>query len=191
MSRVARLKVVLDHVEPRVTRRFEVPVSMRLSRLHTVLQIILGWTNSHLYEFSFNEVTYSIPDPDWDFHCIDARVASLSSAIRDNDTLSFKYLYDLGDGWTHSIKVEKIEPAIPGLDYPFFIQGSGRCPPEDVGGPHAYSEFLDVIADPSHPEHDELLTWAGGSFNPNFVDVAAIDRQLSALKPRPRKTKPA
>lgn len=47
MSSIARLKVVLDGVEPRVVRRFEAPVTMRLSRLHTVLQIMMGWTDTH------------------------------------------------------------------------------------------------------------------------------------------------
>ncbi len=184
MSRVARLKVELNEVEPKVMRRFEVPVSMRLSRLHTVLQIILGWTNSHLYDFSFRETAYSIPDPEFDYHCIDARSTSLSSAIKDNGTLSFKYIYDLGDGWTHSIKVEKIEPAIPGLDYPFLIQASGRCPPEDVGGPHGYARLLKILDDPNHPEHDDMLAWAGGRIDPYFVDIAAIDRKLSDLRRR-------
>ena len=52
MSSIARIKVVLDYVEPKVVRRFEVRVTMRLSRLHTVLQIFMGLTDTHLYEFS-------------------------------------------------------------------------------------------------------------------------------------------
>src|SRR5690606_1781999 len=107
MSSIARLKVVLEHVEPTVVRRFEVPVTMRLSRLHTVLQIMMVWTDTHLYEFTFRGSGYGIPDPDWDTDCADARSTSLSRAIRDNETLSFKYLYDFGDAWSHSVKVEK------------------------------------------------------------------------------------
>jgi hypothetical protein len=187
VSSIARLKVVLDHVEPKVMRRFEVPVTMRLSRLHTVLQIILGWTDSHLYDFHFRETAYSIPDPEFDYHCIDARSTSLHKAIKDNGTLSFKYIYDLGDGWTHSIKVEKIEPAIVGLDYPFLIQASGRCPPEDIGGPHGYAKLLKILDDTRHPQHDDMLAWAGGKIDPYFVDIAAIDRKLNAIKRARRK----
>lgn len=187
MTSIARLKVTLDEVTPKVTRRLEVPVTMRLSRLHTVLQAVLGWTDSHLYQFDFRGVEYGIPDPDWDYHCVDARHASLSRAITDSETLSFKYFYDRGDGWTHSIKVEKIEPAFPGLDYPFLLHASGRCPPEDVGGPSGYAEFLEILADPQHAEYDQTLTWAGGPFDPHFVDTDAIDRKLLDLKPRARK----
>lgn len=188
VSSIARLKVVIDEVEPKVTRRLEVPVSMRLSRLHTVLQIVLGWTDSHLYEFSFRGIGYGIPDPDWDHRCIDARSTSLHRAIKDSGALSFKYLYDFGDGWTHSIKIEKIEPAFPGLDYPFLIHASGRCPPEDVGGPYGYAAFLEILNDPKHPRYEQTLVWPGGSFDPQFVDIAAIDRKLRDLKRRSRKT---
>lgn len=48
---VVRLKITLDHVQPAVMRRVVVPFTIRLSRLHEVLQAAMGWTNSHLYEF--------------------------------------------------------------------------------------------------------------------------------------------
>ena len=48
---IARLKITLDDVEPAVVRRLEVPLDLRLDRLHLVLQAALGWTNSHLWEF--------------------------------------------------------------------------------------------------------------------------------------------
>jgi hypothetical protein len=138
MSLVARLKVVLEDVEPKVVRQLIVPLTMRLSRLHTVLQIVIGWTDSHLWEFRFRDVGFGIPDPDdWD-PPLDARHISLGRAIRDSGVRSFTYLYDFGDGWSHSIRIEKIDAAIPGLDYPFFLHASGRCPPEDVGGSQGY-----------------------------------------------------
>ena len=50
VASVVRLKVTLDDVEPIVMRRVVVPFTIRLSRLHEVLQAAMGWTNSHLYE---------------------------------------------------------------------------------------------------------------------------------------------
>ena len=35
---IARLKITLDNVEPKVLRRIEVPLSIRLDRLHMTLQ---------------------------------------------------------------------------------------------------------------------------------------------------------
>ena len=46
------------------------------------------------------------------------------------------------------------------------IGGENACPPEDVGGPPGYEEFLAAMADPNHPEQRELKKWIGGSFEP-------------------------
>jgi Plasmid pRiA4b ORF-3-like protein len=43
--------------------------------------------------------------------------------------------YDFGDGWEHTIKVERLADAEPGIHYRRLIEASGSCPPEDVGGP--------------------------------------------------------
>ena len=44
-------------------------------------------------------------------------------------------------------------PANPALTYPALIEPIGRCPPEDVGGPPGYEEFLAALADPGHKRH--------------------------------------
>lgn len=188
VSTVARLKVVLDDVEPKVTRQLLVPLTMRLSRLHSVLQIVVGWTDSHLWEFRFRDVGYGPPDPDYRDGPLDARFTSLGRAVADSGARSFKYLYDFGDGWSHSIRIEKTEPVTIGLDYPFLLHASGRCPPEDVGGPPGYEEFLAAIANPQHPEHQQMREWFGDSFDPQSVNTAAIDERLAKLSPRGRKT---
>ena len=44
-ARIAHLRIRLDDVEPPVVRRVEVPLTIRLDRLHLVLQAAMGWTN--------------------------------------------------------------------------------------------------------------------------------------------------
>ena len=44
------------------------------------------------------------------------------------------------------------------------------------------SHFLEAIRDPSHPEHSEMLAWAGGTFNPDAFNIAAVNRKLRLLK---------
>lgn len=61
---VARLKVTLSDVKPQVNRRFDVPLKIKLSRLHDVIQAAMGWTDSHLYEFRADGVDWGVPDPD-------------------------------------------------------------------------------------------------------------------------------
>jgi Plasmid pRiA4b ORF-3-like protein len=166
---IARLKITLDDVKPTILRRIEVPFDIRLDRLHLTLQAAIGWTNSHLYEIRAGDVGWGMTDPDWGDGPLDARKARLVDALEDAKTL--RYIYDFGDGWEHTIKVERLIDAEPGLIYPRLIDATGRCPPEDVGGPWGYPEFLDAIHDPKHERHAELSEWIGDNFDPNFVDI--------------------
>ncbi len=178
-SAIARLKITLDDVKPTVMRRVEVPLTIRLDRLHLVLQAALGWTNSHLYEIRARDVGWGMPDPDWGEGPLDARKARLISVLEDAGTKTLKYLYDFGDGWEHTIKIERIIDAIPALPYPLLVDAVGRCPPEDVGGPWGYAEFLDAIADPEHENHDDMYDGlARGS-----IPIPSMSRSTLRLSP--------
>ena len=95
---VAQLRIKLDDVEPAVLRRIEVPLTIRLDRLHLVLQAAMGWTNSHLYEFRARDIGWGVPDPDFGDGPLDARKARLIDALEDVGVSALKYLYDFGDG---------------------------------------------------------------------------------------------
>src|SRR5271165_4269343 len=83
---IARLKVTLDHVEPKVLRRIEVPADIKLDRLHLTLQAALGWTNSHLFEIRARDTRWGLPDPDWPDGPLDARNAKLIDVLEDAGT---------------------------------------------------------------------------------------------------------
>ncbi len=153
---IARLKVILNDVKPSVQRTVEVPLAIRLDRLHLVLQAAMGWTSSHLYEIRARDVGWGMPDPDFDEGPLDARKARLIDVLEDAGTKTIKYLYDFDDSWEHTVKVERITDAIPGLAYPVLIDATERCPPEDVGGPWSYDEFLDALTDSAHENHAEM-----------------------------------
>ncbi len=192
---IACLKITLNDVQPIVLRRMDVPFSIRLDRLHLALQAAIGWSNDHLYEFRARDVGWGIPDPTWRDGPFDARKARLDVVIEDLGTKTLKYLYDFGDGWTHTIKIERLAEAIPGLIYPHLTDGCGRCPPEDIGGPPGYADFLDAIADPKHERRAEILEWADPDFDPNLMNMAAHKDAVEALakkwapKPRAKQTK--
>jgi hypothetical protein len=178
---IAHLRIKLDDVEPAVVRRVEVPLTIRLDRLHLVLQAAMGWTNGHLYEIRARDVGWGSPDPDFGDGPLDASKARLIDVLEDVGAKSLKYLYDFGDGWEHSVRIERITDAVPGIVYPRLIDAAGRCPPEDVGGPWGYREFLDAIADPNHQEHAERLQWIGRKFDPNDVDAEALSQAVHGL----------
>ena len=80
-SRVVILKVTLDGVKPTVMRRLVVPLTIRLDRLHLVLQAAIGWTNSHLYEITARGVGWGIRDPDFGGGTLDAGKAKLIDVL--------------------------------------------------------------------------------------------------------------
>jgi pRiA4b ORF-3-like protein len=194
-AEIARLKITLDDVEPAVARRIEVPFGLRLDRLHAVLQAAVGWTNSHFWEFRAGDVGWGIPDPGWGDGPLDASKATLKEVLRDTGSKRLTYLYDYGDGWEHTIRIERIGQALPGELYPRLLDATGRCPPEDIGGPPGYFEFLQAIADPKHERHAEFKECYDTDFDPNAVDLLVIQRRLTELAQRwsrkPKRSKAA
>jgi hypothetical protein len=184
IAAIARLKVTLDDVEPKVLRRIEVPLGLRLDRLHQTLQAALGWTDSHLYEIRAQDVGWGIPDPDWGGGPLDARKATLAAVLDDTGAKTLRYLYDFGDGWEHTIKIERIVDAQPDVLYPRLVESTGRCPPEDVGGPWGHAEFLEALADVKHERHAEMRDWAGETFDPTNLAGDVLADNVAALAKR-------
>ena len=46
--------------------------------------------------------------------------------------------------------------------------------------PWGYSEFLEAISNPEHEQHEELLEWIGGEFDPEMFDVAEVNEEIRA-----------
>jgi len=184
MTAIARLKVTLDDVKPRVLRRIEVPLGVTLDRLHRTLQAALGWTDSHLFEIRAGGAGWGLPDPDWPDGPLDARKAKLRDILEDAGVKTLRYLYDLGDGWEHTIKIERLVDAEPGALYPRLIEASGRCPPEDVGGPWGYAEILEAVGDKKHERHAEIREWLGDDFDPTVFDSESLKAEVAALAKR-------
>jgi hypothetical protein len=138
-------------------------------------------------------VEWGIPDPHFAAggQLVDARKARLYDIVRDTGAKTIRYLYDFGDDWQHVIKLERWFENTDTADMPFLLEASGRCPPEDVGGPGGYAAFLTAIADASHPGHADALQWAPTGFDPATVNQVELERQVDALAqkwlPRSRK----
>jgi hypothetical protein len=178
---IVRLKITLDRVEPVVMRRITVRFGVRLGRLHRIIQAAMGWSGSHLWEFRAGGTGWGPGD-----YCEfgdgqhDAGKATLLSVIEDVGVKTMRSIYDFGDDWQHTIKVERIFADVPGLAQPFLLEATGRCPPEDIGGPQGYREMLDALADPKHARHDELVE-RYGSFDPAAVDLKGLEAAVDAL----------
>ena len=95
------------------------------------------------------------------------------------DERQFFFDYDFGDGWEHEIVIEQLTWSSDGLKFAVCVDGENACPPEDVGGAGGYEDFLAAMADPDHEEHDDLLRWVGGAFDPISGSAAPSARLLS------------
>lgn len=176
---ILQLKISLVGVsKPPVWRRVLVAPTMRLDQLHDVIQTAMGWTDTHMHEFTAGGVDYGPRDPELNLG--DERRARVGDLIgRPKDRM--RYTYDFGDYWQHDVVVEKVLPAEAGARYPRCVAGKGRRPPEDCGGVWGYRELREKLADPAHDEHADMLDWLGIDSATDF-DVAAFDAdEVNAL----------
>ena len=178
-SQAYQLYVELEEVRPKVWRRFLVPTTIELPRVHTTLLFGMGWQGGHVHEFLFGHDSYGRKDPPYEPdipEVMDEANLSLREALGGRKT--FIYVYDYGDNWRHRVKVEKVVAIDTPIDRAVCIGGENACPPEDVGGAPGYEEFLEALRDPSNPEHEDLKAWIGGSFDPAAFDVAEVNERL-------------
>ena len=176
--KVYELQVELEDIEPLIWRRLWVPSAIGLSELHDLLQLAMGWMNSHLHSFEIGNHAYSMADAELDeLEMLDEDQYTLEKALGTSDR-EFVYEYDFGDSWRHRIQVREIERPNRDWHYPLCVAGGRAAPPEDVGGTHGYQEFLRIIKNPKHPEHKSMLAWVGGVFDPEGFDLNAINRIL-------------
>lgn len=174
-GQIYQLKVTLRDVNVPIWRTVQVPGEVTLRQLHEILQLTMGWQNSHLHEFRADGVSYGEPNAEFDIEVNDDQRFRLSR-VAPKPGAQLTYLYDFGDGWEHDIVVEKILPLAPRVRYPLCLAGRGACPPEDVGGPWGYEGFLAAIRDPGNEEHTDMLEWVGGPFDPDAFDVRATNQ---------------
>lgn len=132
-----RIKATLKDVTPAVERRIVVPLAIRLDRLPLTLQAAFGWTNTHHYAFTAGGITWGVPDPDLGFGGApaDASKARLYDIVKETGAKTIHYLYDFGDGWDHILKLERWFENTITEGLPLLLESTGRCPPEDIGGP--------------------------------------------------------
>jgi len=151
--------------------------------LHLVLQAEFGWTNSHLHEFEVRGLSYGDELADAERDDDDARTfeemeVRLRDFTREPGTF-FRYVYDMGDNWVHTVCLEKHVSLEPALKVARCVEGARARPPEDIGGPSGYQEFLEALLDPSHEDHKQMKRWAGGHFDPEWFDFEFINKDVA------------
>lgn len=191
---IARLRIELEGTDPMVWRRVDVPLDLRLRRVHEVIQAVFDWNGPHLHQFEADRRLYGLPE------IMGQELAGMRlysdkniklGAVLDRGVQNFTYTYDFGDDWVHEIVVEKTFEPEADVEYPILVDGERQAPPEDVGGLPSFAEFLAAVVDENHPDHEELLEWQGGEpFDPDDMQVEKVEAMLSRIR-RSRRKGPA
>jgi hypothetical protein len=159
-EQAVQLSVTLRDIEPPIWRRLLVPASLTLDELHAVIQTAMGWEDYHLHLFEVDGTLISA-----------TRWKAARSGTRRRSPSGRR-----PRPWTNSLRVRlrrQLGPRHPRRAghrqrrrlAPHLV-GARACPPEDCGGPWGYQHLLEVLADPAHEEHEGLLGWVGGGFDP-------------------------
>lgn len=179
-----QFKISLDNTKPEIWRRIQVASNMNLLEFHLAIQIAMGWTNSHLFEFKIDNESYqTLYEEDDDYEenqFIDAGTETLEKLLL-HPSQQFSYLYDFGDSWKHTITFEKSESSSKNFAAPMCIDGALSCPPEDCGGIGGYYEMLAVLESGDETKKQEYIEWLGKKFNHDFFDKKEVNKELKKI----------
>ena len=183
---VYQFKITLNDSKPAIWRRIETR-DITLEEFHELIQLAMGWTDSHLHQFEIGGVRYvdpqsfddAIPDPSEKLYT-EIRISDL--VRQAGPKLRMIYRYDFGDNWEHTVALEKSSLLqADGTHYPRCLAGQRACPPEDVGGIWGYENYLEAISDPEHEEHADYIEW-GGDFDPDAFSPELVTDEMRAIK---------
>jgi Plasmid pRiA4b ORF-3-like protein len=180
---IAVLRIELDGIEPLIWRRVGVRAEISLADLHRVIQAVMGWLNSHLWEFEIDGRKYGpcLPgEPDWNERIANAETVTLGTVLHAGER-TMQYVYDMGDSWEHSIIVERLKAPLPEVRYPQFLGGERRCPPEDCGGVPGYYEFLKNVTSERKDKRTHALLWYGRPYDAGDIEEQKITTALRQL----------
>lgn len=172
--RLYQFKIALRGVSPPIWRQVQVWENYTLDQFHRALQVAMGWENCHLYEFRIGGAMYRDPHPENEPEILNAkrtRVCQVLSGVG----AELEYLYDFGDYWQHDLVLEKVLDPSQDVLYPRCAGGERNCPPEDVGGPAGYEDYLQAMADPSHEQHEDMMAWRG-PFDPEAFSIEKVNK---------------
>jgi hypothetical protein len=117
---IYRIRVDLDHAQPPIWRRLDLRSHLPLDVVHQVLQVAFDWTDSHLYRFSLGGhpfdkhsqlflCPYVEEGEQEDDGGLPASEVRLDETLQEPEDV-LHYLYDYGDSWELTLRLEEILP---------------------------------------------------------------------------------
>ena len=184
---IYHLKVVLIGTKPPIWRRLQVPGNANLGWLHAVLQVAMGWTNSHLHQFRVGELLYSdlrhnSPEFEGDPEILDENKAPSSKSLRERRTRWVTNTTSATRGSTGSRSRRLCRLTPQRLWWRSAWTAPEPARPRIAAASWGYDNLLKIIRNPKHEEHDSMMEWLGAGFDPEAFDADEANTYLRKLK---------
>lgn len=183
------VRLDLDGAKPPIWRRLRLASDLSLAQLHDIVQVAMGWMDSHLHHFQMgpDHRDHRMAPFLTDYDLSEGETDGLEEAdVRLDQVLAepghrLFYEYDFGDSWSHTIQLEKVEPWVDDAPAAVCVTGRRACPPEDVGGIHGYEEACaafrgEQIGDSEWAE--QILAWLPDDYDPEHFDADEVNDAL-------------
>lgn len=185
-GRVIQIRLELADVRPTVWRRLLVSTRASLLELHAVIQRALGQGEAPQHAFEVDGIRFHDPDAELPASSTES-VALTTLALHPGARLMHEVETE-GEPWRHVLTVEQVAPRLVGQRLPVCLAGAGAAPPDDIEGPQRYQDLLAALTAPLDARTAELRDWLPADFDPDYVDLTAINAQLARLpKHRPER----
>jgi hypothetical protein len=176
------LHISIAFSDPLIWRRLQVPGTITLAQLHDIIQLSLGWSDSHTHQFLVGKISYeptmrtNVPKESKRFDEYKYKLHTLEEGMR----FMFTYIYDAGEGWEHEIHLEEVVPPTRKLKHPILLSGEMACPPETVGDIHEYHQLITALLSPGSKNQKNLYELTGRpDFDPSYFDLEATKKRVS------------
>ena len=175
MTNILKLRIKIPDIEPEIWREILIKNDITFKKLHEIIQLSFGWTNSHLYNFDVNGILFSMPDKEFENNDLDAKNKITEFLIEKGQKAL--YTYDFGDYWEHEIEIVDVLKKEKGIRYPKCLDGRRNGPPEDCGGIPGYEDVIDALTSKDKSEYEDLLEWLG-DYDPEKFDIDKINKAI-------------
>jgi len=176
---------LLEVEQPAVWRRVALPATASFFRFHKAIQVAFGWEQAHLFQFSpgmwGTKPVIGLKSEDDEPDMVDCKKLKLRDIFSEQHR-AFTYIYDFGDTWVHAINLEKVLDSDEKKAQ--LLDGGGKCPPEDCGGPWGYMDLKKILADKKHPDYYDMREWmglTGKPWKPDSFDMAKAKKAVNRI----------
>ncbi len=189
-----RIRIDLDEATPPIWRRLEIRSDLTLDVVHRAIQASYAWLDYHLHRFSLGGGPFEYTSELFlcPFDVAEGEdEGSPADEVRLDETMhepgdTLHYVYDYGDDWRLTLRLEEIIPLTDDASPARCIDGERAAPPEDCGHLVDAADLARVLDDPAHFDVDAVTTALNDPIE--RLATAGVDRRLHQLLRQLRRT---